>query len=280
MPAHLENDKVELTHGESQVTIYHFGASLTSWKYRGIERIFTSQKANYSGPKAIRGGIPLVFPQFGPKGPLPQHGFARVSKWTWLGVQTENEGELTVEFGLKPDQIPESQRAIWSHDFYLVYTVSLRANTLFTQLSVKNTSTAAFDFTTLLHTYIRVEDVTKVGVNGLTGYMLVDSLEHDKRSREARSLVTVQGEVDRVYENVPSVLTVENTRIGNGFVIVKNNFNDTVVWNPWIENAKKMADFGDEEYMNMICVEVGNVAQPIHLPAGQTWTGSQTLVAL
>jgi glucose-6-phosphate 1-epimerase len=77
MPVDLKNDTVTLTHGDSEVTIYHFGASLTSWKYKGSERIFTSEKAIYTGPKAIRGGIPLVFPQFGPNGPLPQHGFAR-----------------------------------------------------------------------------------------------------------------------------------------------------------------------------------------------------------
>jgi D-hexose-6-phosphate mutarotase len=279
MPVDVQPDKVIITHRESNVTMYHFGASLTSWKYKGIERIFTSTKATYSGPKSIRGGIPIVFPQFGP-GLLPQHGFARVSRWTWLGITVDNPNEITCEFGLKPNQIPESQRLIWNHDFHLIYTVTIRANTVFTQLSVHNTSQHAFEFTSLLHTYIRVQDVTKVGVVGLTGHELVDSLEENKQSVENREEVTVMGEVDRIYKNVPSVLTIQNTMIGNGLVIVKNEFKDVVVWNPWIDNAKKMIDFDDEEYMNMICVEVGTVTDPVVLPAGQVWKASQILIAL
>jgi D-hexose-6-phosphate mutarotase len=30
--------------------------------------------------------------------------------------------------------------------------------------------------------------------------------------------------------------------------IQKTNFPDAVVWNPWVDKAKGMADFGDEEY--------------------------------
>ncbi|KAJ3258265.1 hypothetical protein HK103_003746 [Boothiomyces macroporosus] len=266
MPVEQSQNKVTLKHGKSTVQIYLLGATLTSWVFDGQERIFVS---------------PLVFPQFGPKGPLPQHGFARVSKWDWLGVTTENASELTVSFGLKPDAVPESQRKIWSHDFKLLYTVTLIGNTLKTKLTVHNTSSGPFGFTSLLHTYIRVKDVTKAQVVGLTGYTLEDTINNNLISTESRHGVTVAGEVDRVYQNVTNnILTIENTHIGAGFIISKSNFKDVVVWNPWIENAKKMADFDDEEYLNMICVEVGNVASPIQLAPGGVWEGEQTLVAI
>ncbi|KAI8894801.1 putative glucose-6-phosphate 1-epimerase-like protein [Globomyces pollinis-pini] len=290
MPVDTSNlDRVILTHGCSKVVIYYFGASLTSWIYKDIERIFVSKKAIYDGPKAIRGGIPLVFPQFGPAAlpghaALPQHGFARVSKWEWLGIDTENSTELSVSFALKPNDIPDAQREIWNYDFKLIYTVTLNANTLKTKMTVINPGPVPFPFTNLLHTYIRVQDVQKVGVLGLTGTHLVDGINGNKRSQEPRHAVLIAGEVDRVYENVTSNLitidNVNNKNSGNGIVIQKNNFKDVVVWNPWIENAKKMADFDDPEYLEMICVEVGNVASPVSLNPGCLWEGDQVLVAL
>lgn len=97
-----------------------------------------------------------------------------------------------------------------------------------TELVVKNTGASLFEFTTLLHTYVRVQDVTKVMLNGLKGHYLVDSLEKNKRSTEARNHVTISGEVDRVYENTPDILSLEETAAdGSCLVIVKNNFKDT-----------------------------------------------------
>jgi glucose-6-phosphate 1-epimerase len=77
-----KTDHIIIQHGDSILKVYYFGANITSWKYRGVERLFLSSKAIVTGPKAIRGGIPIVFPQFGPEAlpgykALPQHGFAR-----------------------------------------------------------------------------------------------------------------------------------------------------------------------------------------------------------
>lgn len=116
---------------------------------------------------------------------------------------------------------------------------------------------------------------------------------------EDREIVTIAEEVDRVYKNVPDSLTVN---LGHGTVISlkKTGFKDTVVWNPWIDKAKAMADFGNDEvhfycpvgiyfyknahpyakYKNMVCVEVGSVAEPVVLGPGDSWAGSQTLTLL
>ncbi|RKO86504.1 hypothetical protein BDK51DRAFT_29457, partial [Blyttiomyces helicus] len=111
---------------------------------------------------------------------------------------------------------------------------------------------------------------------------------------ESRESVTVAGEVDRVYRDVSAdVISLAGSGIGAGVVLVKKGFSDVVVWNPWVDKAKAMADFGDEEptgdipaplsrpsqYKNMICIEFGEVSTPVTLPAGQTWEAGQTLVA-
>merc|ERR1719390_14421 len=73
--------------------IYLLGATLCSYKTpNGKEQIFVSPGAIFDGKKAIRGGVPLVFPQFGqPDKAMAQHGFARSSIWTVKEVEESAE---------------------------------------------------------------------------------------------------------------------------------------------------------------------------------------------
>lgn len=52
-----------------------------SWIHRGKGRLFTSPRAVFRSGQAIRGGIPVIFPQFGACGPGLRHGFARLLEW-------------------------------------------------------------------------------------------------------------------------------------------------------------------------------------------------------
>ncbi|KAI8918131.1 galactose mutarotase-like domain-containing protein [Entophlyctis helioformis] len=245
MPADTSNpDKVVITHGDAAVEVYLWGATVTSWRYKGVERLFLSSKAILDGTKAIRGGIPLVFPQFGasPGAPLPQHGFARVSRWDWIGLTVDNAAETTVQFGLRPAAIPAAQKALWPHAC----------------------------------------DIGTVSVAGLTGCAYVDKVANGARTEsEPRAAVTMAMETDRVYERVKNDhLSIEGTGLGaGGMAIHKMFFNDVVVWNPWTEKAKAMADFGDDEFTQMVCVEVGNVSAGTLLRAGEEWEGGQVLTA-
>ncbi|CAO3673567.1 unnamed protein product [Rhizopus stolonifer] len=253
------------------------GSTVISWEVDGKERLFVSEKAKRDGSKAIRGGIPICFPIFGTKETidLPQHGFARNTYWEYLGV-VSNDSEVTVRLGLKEIQISPEARKAWPHSFNLIYTVTLTDKTLKTFLSLKNEGKEAFEFNTLLHTYFRVPEVTNSQVQGLFSRKYIDKVQGGDDNVEKNEKVTISQEVDRVYKDVQDNLLLEvgdNTTIA----IEKSNLKDTVVWNPWIEKAKGMGDFGDEEYKNMICVEAGSVAEWIKLPSGQSWTAGQTL---
>jgi len=59
----VDNTKVtaKLPSGES-IEVYLYGATVTSWKAHGRERLFLSEKAVKDGSKPIRGGVPVVFP--------------------------------------------------------------------------------------------------------------------------------------------------------------------------------------------------------------------------
>src|SRR3954453_23325760 len=66
----------------SSAEIYLNGAHVTSWiPAGGKEVLFMGKKATFTRGDPIRCGIPVVFPQFANTGPLPQHGFARITEW-------------------------------------------------------------------------------------------------------------------------------------------------------------------------------------------------------
>ena len=111
-------------------------------------------------------------------------------------------------------------------DFRLTYTITLSGNTLKTVLGVKNTGVEQFTFQSLLHTYFRVKNIANVGVIGLTGYPFVDKVSNEiKIDQEMRPIVTIDSEVDRIYERVKhDTLTLTNTGIGGGIALKKMNY--------------------------------------------------------
>ena len=168
------------------VTINLFGATVTSWKTSsGTEQLFLSSSAHLDGSKPIRGGIPLVFPVFGPPpksghptSALPQHGFARSCFWEFLGKsssesvaegRTRGDGSVKLDFGLSPGMLDEGTKKKWPYDFGLVYSVTLGKGWLETGLHVQNKGSEAFEFMCLFHTYLRIQ------VRPTTTYL--DSLE-------------------------------------------------------------------------------------------------------
>ncbi|CAG5121007.1 unnamed protein product, partial [Candidula unifasciata] len=235
--------------------------------------------AVFDNKKAIRGGVPVVFPNFGPWPLGPQHGFARIKRWTSAIPPTkDHNGDVIAILVLQDD---EETRAMWNYKFKLVYTVTLTATSLSATLVVHNTDKKALGFTCLLHTYLRVADIRTTSVTGLQGLVYSDKLAGGKESRENSEHVTVNECCDRVYKDAPKTLYVTSgPEPARTFEVTTFNFPDIVLWNPWQEKAKEMADFDDEGYKEMICVEPGKVSNPVTLEAGQQFECSQTLRSL
>lgn len=156
--------------GGDSVTVYLYGATVTSWKTSdGKERLFLSKAAALDGSKPIRGGIPLVFPVFGPPpkshatGQLPQHGFARNSYWEFLGKNSSEslgrkaDDSVKLDFGLSSSMLDEGVRKKWPYEFGLVYSVTLGKDKLECQMHVQNKGSEAFEFQTLFHTYLAIK---------------------------------------------------------------------------------------------------------------------------
>lgn len=284
MPIDETDTKITLTVGSSSATILKHGATVISWVSNGAERLWLSEGAKLDGSKAVRGGIPLVFPVFGkqkneshPTFPLPQHGFARTSGWEFLGQTSESP--LTAQFALSPDQVDPESLKLWGngeYDFTLLLLVSLEENSLNTKIEVENTGKVPFEFNWLFHTYFRIPDITDVLVTNLNDQQCRDQLLQEDYIEKA-PIVSFHEEFDRIYKKVPESNTLQVVELGKVLLNVHRvNLPDAVVWNPWIEKSKGMADFEPKDgYKNMLCIEPGHVSDMVKLGAGEKWEAAQ-----
>ena len=259
----------------SSAVISQLGAQVLSWNTPdGRERLFLSERAVFDGSVAIRGGIPVCFPQFAGLGNLPKHGFVRTREWS---VATQRCGD---DYALATLEIADDveTRALWPHPFRAEITVMLEVDRIDVELCVVNTGAAPFAFTGALHSYLRVVQVEDVALEGLYGHDYRDAANGDRIVRETGTELVVEGEVDRVYHGVrrPQLLQAGNLTLG----IQSQGFPDVVVWNPWLDRCAGLKDMPADGWRHMLCVEAAIARQPVTLPAGEEWYGRQTLVAV
>jgi glucose-6-phosphate 1-epimerase len=266
--------KVVLTHSSgSKAEVHLHGGHVISWTSAGGEELlFLSRESHFAPDKPIRGGIPVCFPQFG-AGALPQHGFARTSEWQMVRTELLDNGLVSAEL-----QLTESAEslAIWPRQFGLALHVLLDKDTLSVGLQVINTGNEPFEFQTALHTYFRIADIHRAAVYGLERVSYIDALREYSRHVETRPTVRFEGETDRIYVNTSDILRLEEERHARIISIEKRRMPDVVIWNPWIDKSRRMPDFGDDEYLTMVCIETGRIEVPAELSPGARWEADTT----
>lgn len=234
------------------------GAHLTEWVVGNSPVIWVSREAEYAEGRPIRGGVPVCWPWFGPgrSGDLsPAHGFARVAPWR-LVEETVADGSVRLAWELVPEDVAGLDgHAHFPHRFRA--RVEVEADDVATiSLTVRNEGEDAFDYEAALHTYLHVGDVREARVVGLDGADYFDKVTRQDRTQEGD--VTVDGETDRVYASDGPVRVVDPV-LGRTLLVEKVGSPNTVVWNPWVDKAADMADFGDDEWPRMVCVEAAAV---------------------
>ena len=170
---------------------------------RTQELLFLSSKAAFAPPAAIRGGVPVCWPQFSDLGPCAAaHGFARNSAF-----EVAERSADAVTMVLRDSEATRAQG--FPHPFELTLRTSLGEGALRQELRVRNTGAAPLPFTAALHTYLRLEgDVAEAAVRGLTAVRYLDSLDQRREKVDGDSQVTFPGELDRVYLQAPDELTL------------------------------------------------------------------------
>ncbi|XP_030544808.1 putative glucose-6-phosphate 1-epimerase [Rhodamnia argentea] len=262
----------------SSAEVLLYGGQVVSWKNdRREELLFMSSKAILKPPKAIRGGIPVCFPQFGNLGSLEQHGFARNRVWSLDNNPSplpSADNQSSVDLILKST---EEDLKTWPRSFELRLRVSLSAGKLTLIPRVRNTDSKAFSFTFALTNYLSVSDISEVRVEGLETLDYFDNLMQRERFTEQADAITFDGETDRVYLSTPTKIAIIDHEKKRTFVLRKDGMPDAVVWNPWDKKAKALSDMSDEEYKTMLCVDSAAVETPIVLKPFEEWKGRQEL---
>ena len=248
------------------------GAQVLSWVADGRERLYLSPAAVLDGHTAIRGGVPLCFPQFNARGPLRKHGFARHLPWS---IETTAPAAPALPssavFALTDSAATSAQ---WPHRFAAHLTVEVTADSLRVELAVRNTGTETWDFTTALHSYLRVNGVTQARLQGLDGQARWDAVT-DARSRQQDD-ICFDGEYDSVFAATMAPLLL---RDGPDTLQLRQSpsLTNTVVWNPGAALCARLPDMPPDGYAQMLCIEAAQVDQPVHLAPQATWTGWQQL---
>lgn len=268
---HAKQPFVRLSHGNGDsCEIYLYGAHVTSWRCQGAEQLFLSRQADFSPGKAIRGGVPVIFPQFGAFGPGGKHGFARNLLWQ---LDTSKSNATCAHFTLAAN---EQTLKAWPFEFYARYSVELLPGGLLMQLEITNEAAAAFEFTSALHTYFASPDYRQGSLTGLAGLAYWDNgTPWQERQQQGPDELRIIDALDRVYFQAARPLTWQDQ--ARSLTITAEGFADAVVWNPGIAGAQALSDMADEEYVQMLCVEAANVAVPTRLEPGASWRGSQRI---
>ena len=240
----------------------------------GEERLYLSPKAVFDGHSAVRGGIPVCFPQFADLGPLPAHGFARNRRWS---LTTERSGKDFALAGLTLAD-DEATRALWPYAFSAELSILIEDSRLDLELEITNTGDEAFEFTAALHTYLAVREVEESRIEGLHGFSYRDKTDADRIQRDSGDALVIESETDRVYHEVNRPLLLREYHRSLG--VNADGFPDVVVWNPWIERSAAIADLPDDGFRRMLCIEAAAARQPVRVQPGESWWGRQTLVAL
>ncbi|KAI4318340.1 hypothetical protein MLD38_032061 [Melastoma candidum] len=264
--------------GASALISLH-GGQVLSWKTdRGEELLFMSSKAIFKPPHPVRGGIPICFPQFGNRGSLEQHGFARNKIWlvddsppSMNQNDSHSPNNACIDLLLRPS---EDDLKLWPHSFEFRLRVSMSSDGGLTLTSrIRNINCKPFSFSFAYHTYFLVSDISEVRVEGLETLDYLDNLCHKERFTEQGDALTFESEIYRVYLGSTGTVAVFDHERKRTIIIKKAGLPDIVVWNPWEKKSKMMVDLGDEEYRQMICVDGAVIEKPIALKPGEEWTG-------
>ena len=264
------------------------GAQLLSWCPAGVpESLFLSTASKYGPHDAIRGGVPIIFPQFGERGRGQRHGFARISAWTPMPAQKDcsdcidgNDGAAVMQLSLagKIAAASMATTAVGELEYALMVEFRLGGTTLEISLTVENRSSATFNCHAALHSYLAVDDLTSARIDGLQGVAYLDQVAGSKESgnhsaNDRTDPLAIIGEVDRIYGNVTAPVHLHT---GSRVVrISQEGFSDIVVWNPGRGKGAQLADLQQHGYAEFVCIEAASVLTPLTLRPGASWIGRQ-----
>lgn len=263
---------IEITNDAAFAKIAVQGAHLFHYqKQCGQPLLWVSEASHMEHGEHIRGGVPICWPSFGMSNPeLPQHGFARNRMWDLVNIIEEDSNTTHLIMELKSSK--KSLRA-WEYKFNLQVKFTI-SDTLSIELTTVNLDEKTFKFTQALHTYFNISNIDNIKIEGLDKKPYLDALDWEQKIQSGD--VTVDQEVDRIYQNVDSDIKLHD--IEKTTTLHTEGSSSAVVWNPWIEKSKKMKGMAPEGYKEFVCIESANAYDDYKiLDSGQSHTLKLTI---
>jgi glucose-6-phosphate 1-epimerase len=251
--------------------LYLQGAHVTQWMPREQRPVlFVSSRSLFTLGKAIRGGVPVIFPWFGPRSdgkPGPSHGFARTLEWTVADTRLRDGDRVEITLALAAE---DTTRDFGYVDFYLRLRVTFGSE-LEMELETRNDATKALTFEEALHTYFAVGDIHQVTVSGLERTTFIDKTESFQRKQRGNEPLYISRETDQVHLGTQATCVIHDSAWNRRIVVEKSGSNTTVIWNPWIEKSQTMGDMAPDDWKQMVCLETANAAEnSVRLAPGES----------
>ena len=238
------------------------GAQVLSWQCAAHSDavLWLSPDAKLGTGKAVRGGVPVCWPWFGPhpdEAKKPAHGFVRAASWRVAGsAASAGRARLVLSF-----DTAAIDPALWPSRAHAEIEITL-TDKLAIALSTSNLAPQPFALTEALHTYLAVGDIADVSVTGFEGRTYIDQLDSNAQ-RVQSGAVQFAGEVDRIYQDAPGDVMVTDHSFGREIRVSKLGSQSTVVWNPWTLKAERLGDMGADGYRRMVCIEAANAGDDV-----------------
>jgi glucose-6-phosphate 1-epimerase len=224
------------------------------------EVLWLSPVARLATSKAVRGGIPICWPWFGPAADdakRPAHGFVRAAPWDVIAT---SKGAATASIRLGFDATTVDP-ALWPNRARAEVEISAGDN-LTVAIGTENLGRAPFALTQALHTYLAVGDIARVAVEGLQGRPYIDQLTPGVRPVQSGP-INFSGEVDRIYQATCDTVIVTDRANARRLTVAKSGSRSTVIWNPWEQKSARLGDMGEGGYVRMLCVETANAGDDV-----------------
>ncbi len=269
-PAGFILAEIKNPHGEATVALH--GGHVLSFRPRGHEPVlWLSRNSHFQTGRAIRGGIPVCWPWFADHptdADKPAHGFARTADWAVSESEKLEDGSIRLRLFIADS---EKTMKLWPHRFRLEMDCTV-SDVLRTKLISTNTDNKPSVCGGALHSYFNISFISAIRITGLEDCSYIDKVDQGRRKVQ-NGAVSINSETDRIYLDTKADCIIEDSGLPRRICISKNGSLTTVVWNPWVDKAAAMKDFGNDEYKRMVCVETVNAdTDVIELAPGDTHT--------
>ncbi|MBT8150723.1 MAG: D-hexose-6-phosphate mutarotase [Gammaproteobacteria bacterium] len=261
----------------ASATIFLQGAQVASYQPKGQKPvIWLSDSCDYESGSPLRGGIPICWPWFGDLSKNPQaiidqlgdlggssdsseapaHGLVRSRLWSIDSAERVDADTTSISFCL---DVGAGDPGIWQYPCRLTLVVTVGVK-LDVSLGIENVGASGFMASCALHSYFYISNIASATVSGLHGVDYVDSLQDWRRFTQDGCLV-IKEEVDRIYQSIPGQVVINDAGLSRNIYLTQRDAPSLVVWNPWLEKAKRLSCFGAKDYLGMLCLETAQVLE-------------------